>query len=55
MNATFDLDNFAIYEDVYDRDRGFCDNSDAEILSRIEELIKENNNERSSNHELFID
>lgn len=42
MIDTFDLDNFAIYEDGYDRDRGFCCNSDAEILARIEELIKEN-------------
>ena len=45
MIETFDLDNFAIYEDDYDRDSGFCCNSDAEILARIEELIKENNND----------
>lgn len=38
----FDLPDDAKYENGYDRDSGLCCNSDAEILERIEELIKEN-------------
>jgi hypothetical protein len=42
MIEAFDLPDDAEYENDYDRDSGFCCNSDAEILARIEELIKEN-------------
>lgn len=42
MIETFDLPDDAQYENDYDRDCGFCCNSDAEIITRIEELIKEN-------------
>lgn len=45
MIDTFDLPDDAEYENDYDRDCRFCCNSDAEILARIEELIKENNND----------
>ena len=41
----FDLPNVVEYENDYHRDEGFCCHSDAEIVARIEELIKENENE----------
>ena len=42
MIDTFDLPDDAEYENDYDRDCGFCCNSEEEILARILELIKEN-------------
>ena len=47
MIEIFDLPDDAEYENDYDRDSGFCCNSGAEILARIEELIKETNNDIS--------
>lgn len=41
----FDLPDVVEYENYYERARGVCYHSDAEIIARIEELIKENNNE----------
>ena len=42
MVVLFDLPDVVEYENEWDRDYGLCNNSDAEILARIEELIKEN-------------
>jgi len=38
----FNLPDVVEYENDYERDRGICYHSDAEIIARIEELIKEN-------------
>lgn len=38
----FELPDVVEYENDYERDRGVCYHSDAEIIARIEELIKEN-------------
>ena len=48
MVELFNLPDVVEYENDYERDRGFCCHSDAEIIARIEELIKENNNESKS-------
>ena len=37
----FNLPDVVEYENDYERDRGICYHSDAEIIARIEELIKE--------------
>lgn len=37
--SEFDLPNDVKYDSDYERDCGFCRNSDKEILSRIKELI----------------
>lgn len=37
--SEFDLPNDVKYDNDYERDCGFCSNSDKEILSRIKELI----------------
>lgn len=42
MVGLFDLPDVVEYENDYERSQGFCYHSDAEILARIEELIKEN-------------
>ena len=42
---TFNLPDVVEYENDYERANGFCYHSDAEIIARIEELIKENQNE----------
>lgn len=41
----FDLPDVVEYENDYEKARGFCYHSDAEIITRIEEMIRENNNE----------
>lgn len=39
------VEEFDLPDDVkYEKDCGFCCNSDEEILTRINELVKENNN-----------
>lgn len=43
----FDLPDIIEYENDYERERGICDHSDAEIIARIEELIKEESNDIS--------
>ena len=40
--SEFDLPDNVRYENDYERDCGFCCNSEREILTRIEELVKEN-------------
>ena len=40
--SEFDLPDNVQYENDYERDCGFCSNSDKEILAKINELIKEN-------------
>ena len=40
--SEFDLPDDVKYNDDYERDCGFCSNSDKEILARINELTKEN-------------
>ena len=42
MVALFNLPDILEYENEWDKDSGICDNSDADILARIEKLIKEN-------------
>ena len=41
MVETFELPDEVQYENDYEKDSGFCCNSEAEILARILELIKE--------------
>lgn len=41
MVEIFDLPDVVKYENEYERVEGFCNHSYAEILARIEELIKE--------------
>ena len=41
MVELFDLPDVVEYENDYEKDRGICYHSDAEIIARIEELIKE--------------
>lgn len=41
----FNLPDVVEYENDYERDRGICYHSDAEIIARIEELIKEPTND----------
>ena len=38
----FNLPDVVEYENDYEKAQGFCYHSDAEIIARIEELIKEN-------------
>ena len=40
--SEFDLPDNVRYENDYERDCGFCCNSERKILTRIEELVKEN-------------
>jgi len=42
MVDTFELSDEVKYENDYNKDCGFCCNSEEEILARILELIKEN-------------
>ena len=42
MISEFDLPDDAEYESYYEKDCGFCCNSEEWILNRINELIKEN-------------
>ena len=44
MVEIFNLPDVVEYENDYDREQGICSHSDAEIVARIEELIKENQN-----------
>lgn len=46
MVETFGLPDEVKYKDDYERDSGFCCNSDEEILARILELIKENKHDK---------
>ena len=45
--SEFDLPDNVRYENDYERDCGFCCNSEREILTRIEELVKEKENEQA--------
>ena len=40
--SEFDLPDNVQYENDYEKDCGFCSNSDKEILAKINELIKDN-------------
>lgn len=42
--SEFDLPDNVKYDNDYERDCGFCSNSDKEILTRIKKLIKECSN-----------
>lgn len=42
--SEFDLPDNVKYDNDYERDCGFCSNSDKEILTRIKQLIKEHSN-----------
>lgn len=44
MVEIFNLPDVVEYENDYERARGICYHSDAEIIERIEELIKETTN-----------